>query len=305
MTENPAIDLTRLPDWHREPSVPLASFGTQIADIEVRTSDRKVLLLSDAQEWRIYPEQERQRRIEQGKADTLRPGNMANVESVVIQDGVIRLETNITDFFDYLASAYAFRNNQGASNILPLAAQATFFTASGLLVVDKRSDKMTDFPGAYSQFGGSLTPERAADPEKSLREIARQKWQLDLAEDQLHKTGLDIETINRILCLFFTSQLQESQSSNFQEVLERRKGGEQFILLSPDRQSQQWENFIADNWIQKWNPTALTNTLYALVYMGYRTPQEAENIVEDQKQRLHPAPFDYTYPMENYLPPGL
>lgn len=143
------INIKDVPDWRYEPGTPLTKIGKEINGFFVLHTPEIVSMPQEILDLKKH--------LEGQESKTFFNGSFVNVESIMDKDGEIIVETKETTLFDYIASDYYYRNNQGENPIRPLAVQATLLSPGGeKIIIERRSKALTDMPDKLTEFGGAL-----------------------------------------------------------------------------------------------------------------------------------------------------
>jgi len=291
-----SIPMDVMPDWRKEPGTGLWEFGKKIEAISVAHAPETIEIPENIKEI--------SKKLSNKETPTFFNGPFANVEAVrFTTDNRILIDTKETNLFSYLAASYANREHMGDNPIRPLAAQATVFSPDGKkIVLERRSNDLTDFPGKLSVFGGALKP--GESPEQRIVEIINKKLGLDIAPDQVTATGLCRENINNIFCALFSIRLNENQYEDGKHrAKEKMKSKERmFYQVSAEKATESIERiFLGKRDITEWEPNAFYNILYALAANGLRTKDDIEKILQRTREKLQSKPFSYIYPIQKHL----
>lgn len=290
------IDLTKVPDWHIESGSGLWEFVDPLDTITVAHQSHVVEVPPDIVNLRQL--------LESHTSPTFFNRPMANLERLSFSNRGMELETSVTDFFTYLASSYAHRQDQGVNPIRTLAVQATVLSPDGSkLIMERRSEKLADHPNQLWVVGGILEPKKK--PEEALRQIVNRKYGLDLVPDQLHPTGLARDNSSNIYCLTYTIDLTPDQytAGHTRATAANQAGTSRFYQISTDETRRSIEQMVEGKRpMRDWDPNGLFNILYALGAKCFRTKQQLDALVATANARTVAQPIEYTYPMEKYLP---
>ncbi len=231
-------------------------------------------------------------------------GLYANVEDIAITDHEIIVTTSITTAFTHLAASYHYNSEQGSNPVRPLAVQTTLITPAKEILVEKRIGT-TDFPNAWSVFGGALKP-KEIDLRQAMLARLKKRWGMELIPSQLELSGIGRENPGNIYCVFFMGLLEEGQADKMlQDAREERLQGNKFFLkISPEEIRRFVEYFPVQ---QKehpeipWNLLGRENVIHTIELAGIITHEEAATFRQGARKQLSQNPYTHRYPIEKYL----
>lgn len=294
--QKPKELLCEVPDWHVEPGTPLSEFGNCGFKIEVEHKDQKITLPPEAQRLKLL--------LEQRANLPFFNGSFANVEEVKLDGKNIQIDTRSTDCFSYIAASYAYRDNQTDNPIRPLAVQASVFTPDGeKMILERRSEDVTEYPGALSVFGGALTQEET-DLKVAMAKRLREKWGVEIGTEDIIPTGLARANSLNIICPFFMVQLDQDQYQE-RRVWARqtmREGSKLFYEVSiKDTFEAVKKLLLGKRDISKWVPLGFYNILYALSARELLTASQVNELLSATREKTQKNPLQYKFTMEQYL----
>ena len=199
-------------------------------------------------------------------------------------------------FYDYLASAFAYREDHSYNPIMPFAVSATLVTPKGEVFFELRSMSLTDFPGKAHVFGGACRP--GESPDAAIRRALRMKFGLNGTRFTVEWTGAGLENLNHILELFCVVRLSEEETSQFSRAKYFREDYPDATLLHLS-----FENVLQllGYGMERWNPSGYLNLLCALAHLGQVCADEASEFLDEQFERLTTEPYQHVHPAEQYL----
>lgn len=294
------VDLTDVPDWRYEPTTALWPLGEELRSIEVVHEGEKVEL----------PRKVQRIRDQMVERPDFYSGPLANVERVWLSDDGVMMETAETGFFDYLAAAcrYGSEDKQRVNPIAPLAVEMCLWVPDEeVVLLERRSTRVADFPGRLHVFGGSVKPEEVTAEEMgeavNLQEVMREmagserKWGLKLEDKRLYPAGLELETVGKIVIGCFVGELDGQQLVEMRGRYEVGEGEAGLVEVSV-RGEEVERLLVGDGGIQEWNPAGWHGAVYGLVRIGARNAEWAEEMEGRLRERLGEQPFEYEYPVE-------
>ncbi|XOU94770.1 MAG: hypothetical protein ACNFW9_01755 [Candidatus Kerfeldbacteria bacterium] len=282
-------DITK---FFTEPATPIIEFGANINNTEISHTDETTPLSPEAQELL-----EKLKEAIDDKSE-LQPfnGQLANVDTFNIKDGNLKLRTSNTDYYSYLSSSFAHREDHAENPIRPLAVSATLISPDGKIVTEERTG-VTELEGKFAVFGGSLKP--GEKPEEAIADRLKNKLGLDIKPENIILTGADQENLQNIVEIFYMIKLEEGQLDKLKTSKDNQD--KKFTEFSINQDLKDIENHFHQKDITDWNPSSFYNIMYTLIKSGHRTPEEIKNIIEPLRKKIARKPFRYKYPIEKIL----
>jgi hypothetical protein len=289
------LDLHAVPDGRFEPTSLLWKPEGKEDKVVVQHTPKKVTVSDEIEALR--------KRIPEVPG-SLYDGLYANVEEVAITGHELIVTTSITTAFTHLAASYYYNSQQGSNPVRPLAVQTTLITPAKEILVEKRIGT-TDFPNAWSVFGGALKPEEI-DLRQAMLARLKKRWGMDLTPSHLEFSGIGRENPGNIYCVFFLGLLEEEQAEKMlrDSWEERLQGNKFFLKISPEEIRRFLEYFPVQ---QKeypefpWNLLGRENVIHTIEFAGIITHEEAAAFRQDARKQLSQNPYTHRYPIEKYL----
>lgn len=284
-------DITK---FFKEPATPLVEFGDQINNIKIDQINESTPISPEATDMLF--------KLNNALENTDGPkpfnGELVNVEDFKIEGDKINLKTSKTDYFSYLASSYAHRENHAENPIKPLAVSASLLSPDGKLIVEERSG-VTELEGKLGTFGGALRP--GEKPEEAILDRLRKKLGIEVKPENLSISGADQENLQNIVEIFYLVKLEPGQLEQLKEKFTNPENSKKFVEFSVKEDLQEIESHFHDKDITDWNPSSFYNTLYALIKAKKSTPVEINALVDKLQKKINRKPFRYKYPIQNIL----
>ncbi|MFA4930466.1 MAG: NUDIX domain-containing protein [Patescibacteria group bacterium] len=281
----------------KEPATPLIEFGTPINTVDQHYSDETTPLSPQAE--KLLQALTATLRRDHGEPNPFN-GELINVDGYSFLNGKLDLQTSKTDYYSYLASSYAHREDQQENSVRPLAVSATLLSPEGKILVEERSG-VTELEGKLAVFGGAMKP--GEKPEEAIAERLKRKMGLEIQPENIYLTGADQENLQNIFEIFYLVKLERGQleqlKSRFQEPMNKIQ--KKFSEFSVNQDLHEIEDHFHNKDITDWNPSSFYNIMYALIKNGDRTPEEVSKIVEYLRKKITRKPFRYKYPYEQIV----
>ena len=293
LTYSEKKDITK---FFTEPATPLVEFGDNLESTEIYHTDEETPLSPKAEELLT----KLKKSTTENHDPKLFNGELVNVDDFNIKDGKLELHTSNTDYFSYLSSSFAHRENHAENTIRPLAVSATLRSPDGKIIVEERSG-VTELKGKLAVFGGAMKP--GEKPEEAIAERLKRKMGLDIKPENIVLTGADQENLQNIIEIFYMVQLEPGQLEQLKSKFDESSNDQpkKFTEFYLDQNLQDIEGHFHKNDITDWNPSSFYNVMYALIKNGNRTSEEVKKISDPLRRKINRKPFRYKYPYEQIV----
>lgn len=305
ITSERTVDLHKVPDWRRHPCSLVTPLREACAHIEVNEINEDIPLLPEAEIIKAQLELH-------SKPGSFFDGPFPGVTGIKMDSGgSIRIDTKKTGNFAFVASAYAFRDNESKNPVRPLAVQATVFSPDRKKILLERRLHSLDHAGTRTtSVTGVLKPGETNIERVIIDRIAAKSkhgdevYVPDLTEEQITPTGITRDNILNVYCAAYMITLtteQYERACDFAEIDSEKKDdgtrNRYYFELDVDTIDEKLDS------LWRWEPSTYANILYALVASGNRTPEEAQEMLLMAEKGLTDKPMTYSYPAEQILGP--
>lgn len=287
--------------WTKEPTSLLTELGEEVGFINIIHENKLVELPNEVKELVATLKSKAQ------ESENFFDGQLTHVSQVTRTGSVFELRTQKTKFFDYLAAGHYYGERQGsqkANPIRPLAIQSVLLTEDGRFLFERKSKSSVEFPGAYHLFGGALKPDQT-DPEAAMQSIMKRKWQVNLGADQIQTSGLELDTVNNIVHIFYLIRLGDLQFKTIQhQYIRKDQGGRRIkkeVLHYPPLTPKNIERLLEHQPLTRWNPAAFDDLICGLAASGLINVDKVKQLRKENVERLALTPFEYKHPYTKYL----